>query len=69
MDDVIESLADLSFDVLERGLSVAAKNEIGKPAQRLCRGIGMDGGERSGVPGVEGIEQRSRLDSRAPRRG
>ena len=63
MDDVIDGLTDLGFDVLEGGLRVAAENEIGKAAERLCRGVRMDGRERSGVAGVEGIEQRARLDS------
>ena len=63
MDHVIDGLADLRFDVFERGLGVAAENEIGKSAERLCRRIRVDGGERSGVPGVQRIEQGSRLDS------
>ena len=42
---------------------VAAENEIGKAAERLCRGVGVDGRERPGVTGVERIEQRSRLDA------
>jgi hypothetical protein len=41
---------------------VAAKNEIGKSAQRLWRGIGVDSGERSGVAGVERIKKSSSLD-------
>src|ERR1017187_10058112 len=51
MDHVIDGLADLRFNVLEGRLGVAAKNEIGKSAERLCRGIGVDRGERSGVAG------------------
>ena len=43
MDDVIDGLADLRFDVLKGRLCVAAENEIGKAAQRLCRGVGVDG--------------------------
>jgi hypothetical protein len=42
---------------------VAAKNEIGKSAECLWRGIGVDRGERSGVAGVQRIEQGARLDS------
>ena len=63
MDDEIDGLSDLGFDVLEGRLRVAAQNEIGKAAKRLCGRVGMDGGERTGVAGVEGIEQRARLDS------
>ena len=61
MDDIIDGLADLGFHVLVGGLRMAAENEVGEAAQRLRRRVGVDGGERSGVPGVEGVEQRPRL--------
>ena len=63
MDDEIDGLADLGFDVREGRLRVAAQDEIGEAVQRLCGRVGVDGGERTGVAGVERIEQRPRLDS------
>ena len=42
---------------------MVAHDQIGEAMQGLLRRIGMDRRERSGVAGVEGIEQRSRLDS------
>ena len=36
MNDVIDCLSDLSFDVLEGGLGVAAQYKVRKAAKRLC---------------------------------
>ena len=63
LDDQIDSLSDLGFDILKGRLGVAAKNEIGKAAERLYRRVRVNGGERSGVSGIEGIEQSSCFDS------
>ena len=63
LDNQIDGLAYLRFDILEGRLGVAAENEIGKAAKRLHSGVRVDGSQRSGVAGVEGIEQRSGFDS------
>ena len=63
MHDEIDGFCNLGFGIGEGGLRVVAHDQIGEAMQRLLRRIGMDRRERSGVAGVEGIEQRSRLDS------
>jgi hypothetical protein len=47
MDDEINGLSNLGFDVCKRCLGVAAKNEICKAAKRLRGRVGMDGGKRT----------------------
>ena len=63
MDDEIDGFSDLGFGIGEGGLRVVAHDQIGEAMQGLLRRIGMDRRERTGMAGVEGIEQRSRLDS------
>src|ERR1035441_1189586 len=63
VDYKINGFYDLGFGVGEGGLRVAAHDQIGEPAERFLCGIGMNCRERTGMAGVEGIEQRSRLDS------
>jgi hypothetical protein len=63
MDDKINGFSDLGFGVGEGGLRVVAHDQIGETAEGFLRRIGMDRRQRTGMAGVEGIEQRSRLDS------
>jgi hypothetical protein len=63
MDDEIDGFPDLSFGVGEGRLRMVPHDEIGETAEGLFRRIGVDRSQRTGVAGVEGIEQRSRLDS------
>src|ERR1700731_3358716 len=63
MDDKIDGFSDLSFGVGERGLRVATHDKIGEAAKGFFCRVGMNCRQRSGVASVEGIEQRSRLDS------
>src|ERR1019366_8533180 len=63
MDDEINGFSDLRFGIGEGGLRVAAHDQIGEASEGfLCR-VGMDGRQRTSMASVEGIEQRSRLDS------
>ena len=63
MDDKIDGFSDLRFGIGEGGLRVATHDQIGEAAEGfLCR-VGMDCRQRSRMASVEGIEQRSRLDS------
>ena len=57
MDHEINRFADLGLDVFDRGLLVASHDQIGKSPQRFRGRIRVDCGERTGVPGVEGIQQ------------
>src|SRR5208282_4982261 len=63
MDDEIDRFSDLGLGVGESGLRVIAHNQIGEAMQRLLRRISVDHRERSGMAGVERIEQRARPDS------
>ena len=63
MDDEIDGFSDLSFGVGEGGLRVATHDQIGEAREGFRCRVGMNCRERSGVASVEGIEQRSRLDS------
>jgi hypothetical protein len=63
VDDEINGFSDLSFRIGKGALGVTAHDEIGEAAKSLFRGIGMDSRQRSGMARVQGIEQRSRLDS------
>src|SRR5271169_2344962 len=63
MHDEIDGFCNLGFGIGEGGLRVVAHDQIGEAMQGLLRRIGMDRCERSGVAGVEGIEQRACLDS------
>src|SRR5579859_8091552 len=63
MNDEIDGFSDLSFRVGKGTLGVTAHDEVAEPAKSLLGGIGMDGRQRSGMARVQGIEQRSRLDS------
>ena len=63
MDDKIDGFSDLSFGVGERALPVATHDKIGEAREGFRCGVGMNCRQRSGVASVEGIEQRSRLDS------
>jgi hypothetical protein len=63
MYDEINGFSDLSFRVGKGALGVTAHDEVGEAAKSLFRGIGMDRRERPGMARVQGIEQRSRLDS------
>src|SRR5580692_5963622 len=63
MDDEVNRFSDLRFHVGDRGLSVRTHDKIGEAGKSLGRRVGMDGGERTSVTGIEGIEQRPRLDS------
>ena len=63
MDDEINGFSDLRFGIGEGGLRVATHDQIGEASEGfLCR-VGMDRRERTRMASVEGIEQRSRLDS------
>src|ERR1700739_955250 len=42
MDDKIDRLSDLGFDVGKGRLRMAAQDEIRKAAKRLCGGVSMD---------------------------
>jgi hypothetical protein len=42
MDDIIDGFSDLCFDIRKHRLRMAAKHEIGEPAQRLCCGVRMN---------------------------
>ena len=63
MDNEIDGLSDLCFGVGKGRLRVAAHHEIGKATKGLFGRVRMDCGQRSGMAGVERIEQRSRLNS------
>src|SRR5260370_28365576 len=63
MDNEIDGFSNLGFGIGEGGLRVIAHHQIGEAMQGLFRRVGMDRRERSGMAGVEGIEQRARLDS------
>src|SRR5258707_15538519 len=63
MDDEIDGFSDLRFGIRKGSLRVAAHDEIGETAKGfLCR-VGMNRCQRTRMTGVEGIKQRSRLDS------
>ena len=63
MDDKIDGFSDLRFGIGEGGLRVATHDQIGEAREGfLCR-VGMNCRQRSRMASVEGIEQRSRLDS------
>src|SRR5208337_4091017 len=63
MDDEINGFCDFSFGVGEGGLRVVAHHQIGEASEGfLCR-VGVDRRERSRVAGIEGIEQRARLNT------
>ena len=63
MDDKIDSFSDLGFGIGEGGLRVTAHHQIGETVKGfLCR-VGMDRSQRTRMASVEGIEQRSCLDS------
>ena len=63
VDDEINGFSDLRFGIGEGGLRVATHDQIGETTKGfLCR-VGMNCRERSRMASVEGIEQRSRLDS------
>ena len=61
MDDIIDGLSDLCFDIRKQRLRMAAKHEIGEPAQRLRCGVRMNGCERTSMTRIERIQQRSCL--------
>ncbi len=63
MDDEINGFSDLRFGIGEGALRVAAHDQIGEAVKGFLRRVGMDRRERSRMASVEGIEQRSRLDS------
>jgi hypothetical protein len=63
MHDKIDGFCNLGFGIGEGRLRVVAHDQIGEAMQGLLRRIGVDRRERSGMAGVEGIEQRARLDS------
>ena len=63
MDDEIDSFSDLGFGIGERGLRVAAHHEIGETMKGFLGRVGVDRSQRTCMARVEGIEQRSRLDS------
>src|ERR1700720_4757325 len=62
VDDKINRFPDLGFGVGEGGLRVVAHDQIGETVERFFRGIGMNGCQRAGMAGIEGIEQRSSFD-------
>jgi hypothetical protein len=45
MNDVIDRLGDLSFDVFDRGMRVTPNDEIGKSTQCTFRRISVNGRE------------------------
>jgi len=59
----IDGFCNLRFGIGEGRLCVVAHDQIGEAMQCLLRRIRMNRRERSGMAGVEGIEQCSRLDS------
>jgi len=59
MNDEVNCLADLGFDVFDPGLLMASHYEIREATQGFRRRIRVDCGQRSRVSGVEGIEQSS----------
>src|ERR1022692_4023455 len=61
VDYKINGFRDLGFGVGEGGLRVVTHDQIGEPAERFLRRIGMNCREGTGMAGVEGIEQCSRL--------
>src|SRR5208337_2418409 len=63
MDDEIKGFSDLRFGIREGGLSVATHDQIGEAREGFRCRVGMNCRERSCMAGIEGIEQRSRLDS------
>lgn len=63
MHDEIDSFGDFGFRVGESGLRMVAHHQIGESMQGLLCRIGMDGRKRSGMAGIEGIEQCARLNS------
>ena len=63
MDDEINGFSDLRFGIREGGLRVATHDQIGEAREGFRCRVGMNCRERSCVASVEGIEQRSRLDS------
>src|SRR4029077_18389155 len=63
MDDEIARFSDLRFSIREGGLRVAAHDQIGEAREGFGCRVGMNCRERSRMASVEGIEQRSRLDS------
>src|ERR1700683_206068 len=63
MDDEINSFSDLRFGIGECSLRVATHDQIGETAKGLLCRVGMNGRQRTCMASVEGIQQRSRLDS------
>jgi hypothetical protein len=63
MDDEIDRFCDLGFGIGEGALRVTAHHEIGETVKGFFRGVGVDRSHRTRMARVEGIEQRSCLDS------
>src|ERR1700733_6459770 len=63
VDNEINRISDFGFSVDEGGLRVIPHDEIGEAMECLFCRVGVDRSQRSGVPGIEGIEQRSCFDS------
>ena len=63
MDDKIDGFSDLGFGIGEGGLRVATHDQIGEAREGFFCRVGVDRRQRSRMAGIEGIEQRSRLDS------
>ena len=63
MNDKIDRLPDLRFDVGESRLGVVSHDEIGETMESLFGRIRVDRCQRSGVARIEGIKQRSCFDS------
>src|SRR5271170_5665647 len=63
MDNEIDRISDLSLGIYESGLGMASHHQIGEAMESLFGRVGMDRSQRSCVAGIEGVEQRSRLDS------
>jgi hypothetical protein len=63
MDDEINGFSDLGLGIGEGGLRVATHDQIGEASKGfLCR-VRMNSRKRTRMASIEGIEQRSRLDS------
>ena len=57
----MERVGDVALDGAIRKLHLALEHAGGEAAERLGGGIGVDGGQRAGVPGVKELEQIERF--------
>src|ERR1700732_323186 len=57
LDDDIEGISDVCLDCPIREVHAALQNTTGEAGETLLRGVGMDGGQGSGVPGVQELQK------------